>query len=188
MDNVLITGASGFIAPHIINECLKKKYKVFGIDIVDEDKDFCVKDENFFFEKKNVLDLDINFLKKIKYVFHLAFVTNIPNTIKNPLDTTKDNLNMTVDLLKKSSEAGVKKFLLPSTGSLYGNNPVPWNENMMADTIEPYSFQKLSCNNIFYLLFFQCTLNAPVTNPKGGGNECPKVYFPYFRACVAASK
>ena len=145
MDNVLITGASGFIAPHIINECLKKKYKVYGVDIVDEDKDFCVKDENYFFEKKNILDIDINLLKKIKYIFHLAFVTNIPNSIKNPLDTTRDNLNMTVDLLKKSGEAGVKKFLLPSTGSLYGNNPVPWNEDMMADTIEPYSFQKLSC-------------------------------------------
>ena len=47
MDNILITGASGFIAPHIINECLKKKYKVYGVDIVDEDKDFCVKDENY---------------------------------------------------------------------------------------------------------------------------------------------
>ena len=35
---IIVTGAAGFIAPHIIYECLEKKYKVFGIDIVDEDK------------------------------------------------------------------------------------------------------------------------------------------------------
>ncbi len=145
MKNVLITGAAGFIAPHIINECIKKNYKVFGIDILDLEKDFNLKNKNFAFEKINVFDLTVDFLKKIDYVFHLAFVTNIPNSIKNPLDTTRDNIDMTVNLLKKCSEAGVKKFLFPSTGSLYGNNPVPWSENMLADTIEPYSFQKLSC-------------------------------------------
>lgn len=145
MTNVLITGAAGFIAPHIIEECIKNNFKVYGIDIVDQEEEYKIVNENFIFQKKDVRDLDLNFMKKIDYVFHLAFVTNIPNSISNPLDTTKDNIDMTVFLLKLSTEAGVKKFLFPSTGSLYGNNPIPWNENMMADTIEPYSFQKLSC-------------------------------------------
>ena len=56
-------------------------------------------------------------------MFHLAFVTNIPNSISNPVETTKENVDMTVHLLNECTKANVKKFLFPSTGSLYGNNP-----------------------------------------------------------------
>ena len=48
-------------------------------------------------------------------------------------------------LNRRSLMQKIEKFLFPSTGSLYGNNSIPWHEDMMADPIEPYSFQKLSC-------------------------------------------
>ncbi len=143
MKKILITGASGFIAPHIIEKALEKDFKVFGVDIVEDENN--ISNKNYEFIRKDVRDLDLEFLKDIDYVVHLAFVTNIPNSIQNPVDTTKDNIDMTVFLLKKCTEAKIKKFLFPSTGSLYGNNPIPWKEDMMADPIEPYSFQKLSC-------------------------------------------
>ena len=60
----------------------------------------------------NVFDLDEDFLKDIDYVFHLAFVTNIPNSISNPVDTTKDNIDMTVHLLDKCTKAKVKILFL----------------------------------------------------------------------------
>ena len=143
MKKILITGASGFIAPHIIEKALEKDFKVFGVDIVEDENN--ISNKNYEFIRKDVRELDLEFLKDIDYVVHLAFVTNIPNSIQNPVDTTKDNIDMTVFLLKKCTEAKIKKFLFPSTGSLYGNNPIPWKEDMMADPIEPYSFQKLSC-------------------------------------------
>ncbi len=145
MKKILITGASGFIAPNLIIECLNKKYSVIGIDVKDEDKSFPIINENYTFIKKNVFEINEKFLEGIEYVFHLAFVTNIPNSIKNPVDTTRENIEMTVHLLNECVKAKVKKFLFPSTGSLYGNNPIPWREDMTPDTIEPYSFQKLSC-------------------------------------------
>lgn len=145
MKKILITGASGFIAPNLIIECLNKKYSVIGIDVKDEDESFPIINENYTFIKKNVFEINEKFLEGIEYVFHLAFVTNIPNSIKNPVDTTRENIEMTVHLLNECVKAKVKKFLFPSTGSLYGNNPIPWREDMTPDTIEPYSFQKLSC-------------------------------------------
>ena len=36
MKSILITGASGFIAPHVIEESLNKNLKVIGIDTVDQ--------------------------------------------------------------------------------------------------------------------------------------------------------
>ena len=88
-------------------------------------------------------------LENIDFIAHLAWITNIPNSIKNPLSTTNDTINMTANLLDKATKANIKKVVFPSTASLYGNNPVPWTENMGANPIEPYSWQKLSCE---YLL------------------------------------
>ena len=119
MKKILITGASGFIAPHIIEKALEKDFKVFGVDIVEDENN--ISNKNYEFIRKDVRELDLEFLKDIDYVVHLAFVTNIPNSIQNPVDTTKDNIDMTVFLLKKCTEAKIKKFLFPSTGSLYGN-------------------------------------------------------------------
>ena len=47
-------------------------------------------------------------MKNIDYVLHLAFVTNIPNSIQNPLDTTRDNIDMTIFLLNLCVKANVK--------------------------------------------------------------------------------
>ena len=62
----------------------------------------------------DVRSLDEDFMREIDYVVHLAFVTNIPNSINNPLDTTKDNIDMTVHLLNLCVNK-IKKFLFPST-------------------------------------------------------------------------
>ena len=61
MKKILVTGASGFIAPNLILECLKKNYKVIGIDINDKDESFPINNENYIFEKKNVFDIDKEF-------------------------------------------------------------------------------------------------------------------------------
>jgi len=51
---------------------------------------------------------------------------------------------MSVSLIEKAKEAGVKRIIFPSTASLYGNNITPWVEDMIPEPIEPYSWQKLA--------------------------------------------
>ena len=145
MKKALITGAAGFIAPHIVSEFLDRGWIVHGIDTVACDDFASIEHDNYSFELKDVRDLTSRDLEDVDYIVHLAFVTNIPNSIQNPLDTTTDNLNMTVSLLDQAQKMGVSKFLFPSTASQYGNNPIPWSETMSSDPIEPYSWQKLSC-------------------------------------------
>jgi|TARA_Y100000310_G_C20693239_1_gene823766 UDP-glucose 4-epimerase len=140
--NALVTGVSGFIAPHIVEACLNKGWKTIGVDIRDCD----ISHPDFQFWKKDVRELRFNDMKDIDYVFHLAFVTNIPNSVDHPLETTRDNINMTAYFLDLSTKAEVKKFIYPSTASLYGDTPPPWSESVSSpDPIEPYSWQKLTC-------------------------------------------
>lgn len=145
---VLITGVSGFIGPHLAEACLKKGWDVLGVDTRDFNYGaigFDFKVPQFAFEKRDVRTLTPNDLKDITYIFHLAFDTNIPNSITHPLETTRDNIDMTAYLLDTATKAGVKKFLFPSTASLYGHNPTPWKEDMPPYPIEPYAWQKAAC-------------------------------------------
>ena len=47
MKKILVTGASGFIAPNLINECLRKKYNVVGVDLKDKDETFPINNKNY---------------------------------------------------------------------------------------------------------------------------------------------
>lgn len=142
MKKILITGASGFLAAHIIRECHRRGWFTIGVD----KRPFRHVDTEppHQFLQADVNDLKFRDLMGIDYIFHGAWRTNIPDCARHPEDSTRDNIDMSMHLLEVAKEAGVKKFLFPSTASLYGNNPTPWTEEMTPDPIEPYSWQKLS--------------------------------------------
>tara|TARA_X000000368_G_scaffold411526_1_gene396513 strand:+ start:376 stop:1269 length:894 start_codon:yes stop_codon:yes gene_type:complete len=144
MKKILVTGSSGFIAPGIIKACLKRNWKVYGVDIKRPQK----KISKVKYFKKNVTQLDLKFLKNIDFVAHMAFKTNIPKSILNPISYTKKNIEMTTILLEKCTKAGVKKLIFPSTASQYGRNITPWKEIMHSDPFEPYSWQKNACETL----------------------------------------
>tara|TARA_X000001036_G_scaffold436411_1_gene479512 strand:+ start:1767 stop:2657 length:891 start_codon:yes stop_codon:yes gene_type:complete len=140
MKKVLVTGSSGFIAHHVIENLINSNFEVLGVDILDPSR--VIKGCKYL--KKNVLDLDKNDVDGVDFVIHLACDTNIKNSIENPILTTDNNLGITIKLLSLSAQVKIKKFVFPSTASMYGSNPIPWNENMISDPGEPYSWQKLS--------------------------------------------
>lgn len=144
MSKVLVTGSSGFIGPHVIESCLNNKFKVVGIDL--KDPEIVIK--NCLYIKDDLRNLNYTNFEDIDYIIHLAFVTNIPFSIENPIQTSNDNIQMTVDLLDKITKAKCKKLIFSSTASLYGNNSLPWNENMQANPLEPYCWQKYSCESL----------------------------------------
>jgi UDP-glucose 4-epimerase len=147
MPRVLITGVAGFIGPHVVEACLSHGWDVVGVDTRLSD----IRKRCFTGIQKDVRELDAEALAAIDYIVHLAFVTNIPHSIQHPVETTRDNIEMTAHVLDAATKAGVKKVVFPSTASLFGNNPVPWCEDMPADPIEPYSWQKLSCEYLCHM-------------------------------------
>ena len=144
MKTILVTGSAGFIAPHIADEALKKKWRVICVD-KEEVED---KNSKITYIKDDLRNLSLSDIKNVDYVAHMAFVTNIPYSIKHPINTTYDNIDMTVKLLDLCTKANIEKFVFPSTASLYGHNEIPWTEDMSINPIEPYSWQKYSCEKL----------------------------------------
>ena len=102
---------------------------------------------------KNIRDLKVKDLEGIDFIIHL--VTNIPYSIKNPVVTSNDNIQMTVGLLDIATKANAK-LIFSSTASLCNN--LPWTEDMVKSS-QPYCWQKYAecyakCGQkIFWILF-----------------------------------
>jgi nucleoside-diphosphate-sugar epimerase len=140
----LITGSAGFIAPYVIREFKNNGYDVIAIDKLE----VANKIDDVVYLRKDVRDITVSDLQGVDIVGHFAFLTNIPFSISSPCATTEENIGMAVRLLNVATEAKIRRFLYPSTAALYGNNPIPWTEDMPGDPIEPYSFQKLATEEL----------------------------------------
>ena len=86
MKKILITGSAGFIAPHIAEQALNLGWQVIGVDI--EEVDDKISDKRIKYIKSDLRDLNEDDIKDVDFVAHMAFVTNIPFSIQNPLSTT----------------------------------------------------------------------------------------------------
>lgn len=142
MKKILLTGSAGFLSHHFIPEFKNAGYFVVGVDKRPIIKGHSKPDH---FIQCNVQDLNYRDLCNVSYVIHCAWRTNIPDCIRHPKESTYENIDMTMHLMEVCKEAGVKKFIFPSTASLYAHNPTPWTEDMPLETIEPYSWQKVCC-------------------------------------------
>jgi len=139
---VMITGISGFLGYHVSKEFVQAGYDVIGVDKRPLPEEY-YKPSKFI--QTDIFDLTFRDLMGIDYIVHLAWRTNIPDCIRHPEKSTYQNIDMTMHLIQVAKEAGVKKFVFPSTASLYASNKTPWTEDMAVSPIEPYSWQKMAC-------------------------------------------
>lgn len=154
----LVTGGSGFIGGHLVDELVKDGWEVISIDdysATSTEKfyhntectvhsiDIADKDavENF---SKNLLEQN----KRIDYVFHLAARTKIQLAIKDFRGTYNTNVIGTINILELCREHQVKRLVLSSTSSIYGNNSSPNVETQLSDCLNPYAASKLCCEKI----------------------------------------
>lgn len=162
MRKILVTGAAGFIAYHLIEELLRVGYSVVGIDNFDLFYDRAIKDRNladlnsyskeakgtFQFIETDLTELSTEFLKEVKFdaVIHLAAKAGVQPSLKIPEDYFRVNTSGTLRLLEFCRARGIKNILFGSSSSVYGNDtPGPFSEKASADRpISPYAASKRS--------------------------------------------
>ncbi len=143
--NVLITGGSGFIGSHLVQHFQKEA-------------DVRVLDNLSSGFRKNLAGLDCEFMEGsildrgmvreamygADYVFHLAAMISVPESMENPTGCAETNTIGTLIILEEAARAGVKKLVLSSSAAIYGNNPVvPKREEMIPEPASPYAISKL---------------------------------------------
>lgn len=166
MSTYLVTGAAGFIASHTCEALLKSGHRVIGIDNFDPFYSRELKEANlaaireagsdFVFYEGDLADAE--FVKTIfekekpETIIHLAAKAGVRPSIEDPAGYVRANILATQILLNESSKSGVKRFVMASSSSVYGNAPtVPFSETQdVNQPISPYAATKRACELIAY--------------------------------------
>jgi nucleoside-diphosphate-sugar epimerase len=146
---VLVTGGAGFIGSNLADELIRQGARVTIID--DLTTGFRENLEeikgDFDFIEGDIND-DVALSKAIEgaeIVFHEAALPSVPRSVEDPAETHRVCVNGTFNLLLKSKEAGVKRFIYAASSSAYGDQPVlPKVETMRPDPLSPYAVAKLT--------------------------------------------
>ncbi|MEW6044794.1 MAG: NAD-dependent epimerase/dehydratase family protein [Thermoproteota archaeon] len=145
--NALVTGGAGFVGRHVTDFLVTKGYKVTIFDNFSNsnfvasfaDKDVkIVKGDITDFQKisEAVKDQDV--------VIHLAAKISVEESIKDPSETFRINVEGTKNVLDACKNHQVKKLIVASSAAVYGDSPpgVKLNESSKINPISPYGESK----------------------------------------------
>lgn len=116
---VLVTGSSGFLGSHIVDHLHSLGFDVIGLDLQKAG----YKQALSKFHCCNILDYNsVNkALKGCDYVYHLAGVADIGESVEDPEKTIKGNILGTQNILKASVDQKVKRIIFASTIYVYSD-------------------------------------------------------------------
>jgi len=92
-------------------------------------------------------------LKGVDTVFHLAAITNAPETFDIPEKTWEVNYEASVDLFNDARETGVTEFVNAVTCSVYGRTEEEITEEFDCNPESPYGEAKLAAEQEMFDLY-----------------------------------
>ena len=159
---VLVTGGAGFIGSHIV-EALQGKADIRVLDNLRTGHRRNLEGLACTFIEASVLDRNAlrHALEGVDYVFHLAAMISVPESMEKPGECVEINTLGTLGVYEEAVRAGARKLVLSTTSAIYGDNPVmPKVESMPPEPKSPYAVTKL--DGEFYGRIFTETGRLPV--------------------------
>jgi UDP-glucose 4-epimerase len=143
---VAVTGGLGFIGSHLIGK-------------LNENNDVVIVDNQSSGNIKNIEELDFTridtdfsditqaklemIFEDVDYVFHMAAVTSVLQSITDPIQSNEVNITGTLKVLEAAKICGVKKLVLSSSSAVYGETEtIPISEKNPVNPLSPYAVTK----------------------------------------------
>ena len=149
MSKILVSGGMGFVGSNLVKKLLTKGHFVRIIDDFSTGSynNLSIEHKNLDIRRATITDMNAvnDVIEDIDIVYHLAALKSVPESINLPIMYNNVNINGTVNLLTASARCKVKKFILASSSSVYGNSTA--KEQIETDEpqpISPYAISKLT--------------------------------------------
>jgi UDP-glucose 4-epimerase len=168
MSKIVITGGAGFIGSHIA-EKLVSEHEIIIIDNLDDYYSLELKrrnlklllaNPNVRFIEGDITDSDL--LRRVidsdvEFVFHEAAQAGVRISVEDPFKPNDVNVLGTLNVLKASLDAGVKRVINASSSSVYGKvQYLPFDEAHPTMPVSPYGVSKLAAEHycrVFYEVY-----------------------------------
>jgi nucleoside-diphosphate-sugar epimerase len=166
MGSYLVTGAAGFIGSKVSEKLLAAGHQVIGIDNLDPVYDLRLKNwrlerlQDFpafcFYQDsicdRGALDKIAREHRGIDGIINLAAKAGVRDSVSDPWSYYDTNLTGTLNLLEMCRHNDIKKFILASTSSIYGEDaPYPTPETAGSSLpLQPYAASKKAAETLGY--------------------------------------
>lgn len=171
MSTYLVTGCAGFIASNVCRLLLAAGHEVVGLDNLNDAYDPRLKDwrlaqlqtlAGFRYAKVDIADhaallralddLQLAASSSIAGVINLAARAGVRASMENPWIYYQCNVIGTLNLLELCRTWGIRKFVVASSSSVYGDSPhVPYREDQsVARPVSPYAASKQAAETLCY--------------------------------------
>jgi len=128
MSKVMVTGAGGYIGTQLVKDLVKAGHEVTAVDrffFGKEPLSEFINNKQVTIKQKDIRDLDQNDFKGHDAVCDLACLSNDPAGEIDPQLTYQINRDGRIHVAKTAKEAGVSKYIISSSCSVYGKGEEP---------------------------------------------------------------
>lgn len=146
---ILVTGGAGFIGKHLVRYLIERGHMITVFDNFSNSTKSII---NQLVDKGiRIIDGDItelqqvlNAIKDCDVVVHLAAKISVKESIENPSETFRVNVDGTKNVLVSCKENHIKKIIIASSAAVYGEGSPDINltENLEMKPISPYGVSK----------------------------------------------
>ncbi len=165
----LVTGCAGFIGSHLLEQLLRAKQRVVGLDNFAtgfrrnlDDVRSNVGEEKW--SRFGFIEGDITnsqdcarACEGVDFVLHQAALGSVPRSIGDPLATHRANVDGFLQMLIAARNASVRRFVYASSSSVYGDEAsLPKVEERVGRPLSPYATSKAineSYADVFHLTY-----------------------------------
>jgi nucleoside-diphosphate-sugar epimerase len=177
MAHHVVTGTAGFIAARVAEFLLRAGHTVTGIDNLNNAYDGRLKEwrlhrllalPGFRFHQLDICDRTElatlwRSLAPMDSVLNLAARAGVRASVENPWEYYDTNVIGTLNLLECCRQAGVPKFVLASSSSVYGaSSAMPYSEGASTDQpLSPYAASKKAAETLCFT--YHCLHGLDVT-------------------------
>ncbi len=179
----LITGGAGFIGVALADYLVKQGHTVRVLDNLSGGNAARL-NPAVNFTRGDVQDKPKvwRLLDKVDCVYHLAARVSVPESVLYPREYNKTNVSGTVAIMEALRDAGIKRVILASSGTVYGEQEQDRvNELMLPNPASPYAASKLAAESYVKTigqLWDIETITLRIFNAYGPGQAIPPTHPP----------
>ena len=172
---VLVTGAGGFIASHLIEALVQHGARVKAFVRYNSRADLGLlryinteANQKITIVAGDLRDLDAlkDAVRNVSHVFHLGALIAIPYSYVHPVEVVESNVIGTLNVLLAAREVGVERVIHTSTSEVYGTAvKAPIAEDHPLQGQSPYSASKIGADKLAESFFRSFDLPVVTLRP-----------------------